>query len=306
MSITRLFSKRQSESRCDVPEVYTYSELAPGFRAQVVMVLLEVFQNPSESNASFQAFATTVRLLRKEYGLFYLPPTKGNEPPHQELFNFFLNEKNIERALDVVEVCFAIGHEQLDGMSRSHDYGFVRRLAQGVEELNFRFKEHAIGYELRDGTIMRVDSQFIHAEVVKPALKLLQKKQFKGAQQEFLAAHDHYRHGKAKEALNECLKAFESTMKAICAKRGWQPKSQNANALIEVCFANGLIPQFWQSEFASLRSLLESGVPTGRNNLSGHGQGPMPTKVPDYMVRFLLHTTASAIVFLAEADETLT
>ena len=126
------------------------------------------------------------------------------------------------------------------------------------------------------------------------------------AQQEFLKAHEHYRHGNAKEALNECLKAFESLMKIICKKRKWVI-SGNATAkqLIETCLNKGLIPSFWQSHFTALRSLLESGVPTGRNKVSGHGQGDNTDEVPNYLVAYMLHMTASTIVFLAEADSAM-
>ena len=41
----------------------------------------------------------------------------------------------------------------------------------------------------------------------------------------------------------------------------------------------------------------------GRNKLSGHGQGTTPKAVPDHLVAYMLNMTASAIVFLAEADE---
>jgi hypothetical protein len=51
--------------------------------------------------------------------------------------------------------------------------------------------------------------------------------------------------------------------------------------------------------------LLESGVPTARNRLGGHGQGAKPTSVPDHIVAYLLHMTASTIVFLIEADRAL-
>ena len=75
--------------------------------------------------------------------------------------------------------------------------------------------------------------------------------------------------------------------------------------MIQICFDNGLIDPFWQSHYSSLRSLLESGVPTGRNKLSGHGQGTTPTTVPDHLVAYMLHMTASALVFLAEAEKNL-
>ena len=175
-----------------------------------------------------------------------------------------------------------------------------------INELNIRFKEHGIGYQFTNGNIIRTDSELIHSEIVKPALKLLDQPHLAGAQEEFLKAHEHYRKGNAKEALSECLKAFESVMKAICDKKGWGYNSTaQAKHLIQACLDNGLIPPFWGSHYSSLRSLLESGVPTGRNKLSGHGQGTTPTTVPDHLVAYMLHMTASAIVFLAEADKSL-
>ena len=77
--------------------------------------------------------------------------------------------------------------------------------------------------------------------------------------------------------MNECLKALESTLKIICAKRKWPHRdTDTAKTLIDVVFAHGLVPDWLQSEFTALRSTLESGVPTGRNRLSGHGQGITP------------------------------
>jgi len=173
-----------------------------------------------------------------------------------------------------------------------------------IEELNNRFKEHGVGYQFTNGQIIRIDSEFIHTEIVKPALNLLGQQHYAGAQQEFLKAHEHYRKGNAKEALSECLKAFESVMKAICDKRGWSyGNNATAKPLIQACFDNELIPSFWQSHYSSLRNLLECSVPTGRNKLSGHGQGTTPVSVPNHLVAYMLHMTASSIVFLAEADE---
>ena len=103
---------------------------------------------------------------------------------------------------------------------------------------------------------------------------ILNEKEFRGARDEFLEAHKHYLQKDYKAALNDCLKSFESVMISICDERKWNyPKGANAKALIDVCFKNNLIPSHWQSQFSALRSLLESGVPTGRNRISGHGQG---------------------------------
>ena len=74
------------------------------------------------------------------------------------------------------------------------------------------------------------------------------------------------------------------------------------NKLIQVCFDNGLIPLFWQSQLTSLQNLLVSSIPTGRNKLGGHGQGNNSVQVPDYLVAYMLHMTASTLVFLINAE----
>ena len=143
-------------------------------------------------------------------------------------------------------------------------------------------------------------------EVVKPALRLLNAKQYAGVQQEFLKAHEHYRHDDFKEAMTECAKSLESLLKAICDKRKWTyDPNAPAKRLIEICFKQRLIPEFWEGHFGALRGLLESGVPTARNKLAAHRQGATPTTPPDYLVAFMLHMTASTIVFLAEAEGAL-
>jgi hypothetical protein len=135
---------------------------------------------------------------------------------------------------------------------------------------------------------------------------LLTDENFEGANAEFLKAFEHYRHGKTKECLNECLKAFESTMKAICSKRKWVFKpTDTAKALIEVCFQNNLIPVLVQSHISGFRSTLESGIPTIRNKLAGHGQGATVIEVPPHYASYMLHLTATTIKFLVEAEKEL-
>jgi hypothetical protein len=72
---------------------------------------------------------------------------------------------------------------------------------------------------------------------------------------------------------------------------------------LEICFEKELIPAYLQSQFSSLRSILESGVPTVRNKLGGHGQGSETTTVSPEMARYALNLTASNIVFLIEHEK---
>lgn len=75
-----------------------------------------------------------------------------------------------------------------------------------------------------------MDSEFSHSEVVKPTMSFLADPIYKGANEEFLKAHEHYREGRYKECLNECLKAFESCLKTICQKRSWEYDDKRSTA----------------------------------------------------------------------------
>ena len=285
-----------------MPDVYTYDDLPEPLRVQIVHIWMDTFGTYVNSYSEcHDTYKQIVKSLRHEYGVFKLAgqSTAGGYKSYEgELHNFFLQEKHIEKAIDAIELSFQV-------IDTRRKYGSVGA-NNAIEELNYRFKEHGVGFQFTDGQIVRVDSEYIHTEIIKPGLRLLNQQHYAGAQEEFLKAHEHYRKGNPKEALNDCLKAFESTMKAICDKRGWSYKGKaTAKSLIQVCFDNGLIPPFWQNHYSSLKKLLESSVPPGRNELSAHGQGTNPTTVPNHLVAYMLHMTASAIVFLAEVEKNL-
>ena len=224
----------------------------------------------------------------------------------EEVISFFLREKDTEKVLDVIELSFRFADRLARDFNYKREPDASKHVDNAIEELNGRFKEHGIGFEYSNNEILRIDSQLIHAEAVKPALSLLNGREYSGAQQEFLKAYEHYRQGNHKEALNDALKAFESTIKAICDKRRWAyAPTDTSKRLIEICYKQGLVPPFWEQHMSALRSLLEGGVPAGRNKLSGHGQGATPITVPEHIVSYVLHMTASAIVFLVKSEQNI-
>lgn len=305
MPVFDLYSKRQKKLRGDIPDVYSYDEIPESLRVQILHIWSRAIGTRYQ-NRSGAAYVNIAEILREEYGFLRLPGHENKYDTYDELVGFFLREKDVERVLDVIELSFQF----IDKDTRSFNYIERKDASQiaddAIDELNVRFKEHSVGFQFSGGQIVRIDSEYVHSEATKPAIRLLYEKRYAGAQQEFLSAHRHYQKGDTKEALNDCLKALESVMKAICDKRKWSyPKNATASALIEVCLKNELIPVFWQSQYSALRTLLESSVPTGRNKLSGHGQGTAPVAVPDHVAAYMLHMTASAIVFLAEAEAQL-
>ena len=123
-----------------------------------------------------------------------------------------------------------------------------------------------------------------------------------GPQSEFLAAHEHYRAGRYKEAVNEAAKAFESLMKAVCDQKGWTyNKGARASDLLKVLRAHKLWPEYLDASFDQLVATLASGLPKVRNDASAHGQGAVPTTAPSYVAAYALHLAAAKMILVAEA-----
>jgi AbiJ N-terminal domain 4 len=302
MGVFNLFSKRQRRARGEVPDVYVYDKLPYELRVQIVHIIQDAFGQEQYSTNAAKAYEFVKQTLCREYGLFKLIEYPKSDA--DSVFNFFLKEESVERALDVVELCFGVINTFIrDNYAYLNNTNPKLEPDDAVAELNERLKEHGVGYQFESNEIIRVDSEFLHSESVKPALTVLRGAGFKGANEEFLLAHEHYRHGRHKECLVDCLKAFESTMKAICKLRSWTYQSgDTAKTLIATCLSNGLLPSYLESQFSSLRSLLESGVPTVRNKNGGHGQGADPVAVPSYLARYALNLTATTVLFLIEAN----
>jgi hypothetical protein len=308
MKVFDLFSRRQATLRGEVPDVFTYDRMPQELRVQVLHILEDGLGNYDQFLNSRKmvggAYEFVVTTLCREYGKMRL---RGKEFESRNFYNelrtFILDEPNVERVLDAVELSFRVIAIHGTKWEYMHSQDAESEAKAAIDELNVRFKQHAVGYRFEGTEILRVDSELLHAEVVKPALQLLRNPIFKGAEAEFLGAHTHYRQGNHKECLADCLKSIESCIKAIALKHGWQhAPNATAKPLIDLLFEKSLVPAFWAQHFSGLRAMLESGVPTARNRLGGHGQGAEITLVPEYMASYVLHQTAAFIVFLASAE----
>ena len=277
MAIYETFSQRQKKLlKQGEPDPYHYDIFPQPLRVQIINLLTDNLGNyyddhGNENNSAVRRWSRIHETLAHEYGIFEL--AKGNNV-QEKCFKFFLQTQKVEECLDFVELAFG----WVQGLVKmySTEGGAYKRereeCEQAITELNYRLREQGIGYQFEDGKIIRVDSQFIHAEIVKPALALLHEVGFAGASEEFLQAHEHCRAQRNPEAIAGALKAFESTMKGICDLRKWKyPESATAKGLIEVIFSKELIPFSLLSHFSGLRSVLESGLPTVRNKQGGHG-----------------------------------
>jgi len=299
------YSKRTKREQGKGPDAYKYDDLPNSLRNQIIHICNEVvgrFAAVAVRRNLDVFYAGAHQTLCHELGLLQL--TNYNRTAEEDIWNFFLQQQEVERCLDIIEILFAcmVQHVRAD----THvNFDGMHQIQGAAEEINTRFQEHAIGYEFREGRFIRIDSGFLHNQAVVPALTVLQESYLSGANQEFSKAHDHLRHRRCGECINESLKAFESTMKAICDKRGWgYNQTDTAKKLLAVCEQNGLFPAYMQSSLGGLRSVLES-VPTARNKLSGHGQGSKQIQIDEGTAAFVLHSTAANILFLAEREKRL-
>jgi hypothetical protein len=307
MPIPDLFSRRQRQQRGDVPDVYQYDVLPEKFRVQVWHIITDALGREQRLRGLLhQTHRHFIRIIEQEHGIrdFSTFNEKGAEAMHE----FFFETATTEQALDIIELYFELITSE-GFQSQEFLIGTWNRLLtpeQAVDDLNIRFRENGIGYQFESGQIIRVDSEFLHAEIVKPALSVLSDSRFSGANEEFLTAHEHYRHGRYEDCLISCGNAFESTMITICTIREWEfAAKDNAANLVGICLSKGLVPTYFDCQLNSLRTLLTSGVPMVRNKEAGHGKGVKPRVVPDFMASYALHLTATTILFMADANAAL-
>lgn len=302
MPTYNLFSKRQKELSAEATDILIYDELNQGLRTQIIHIITDGMGESGDvrnvNSYAQEAYQYIRNILCREYGLFELNNSRTFEG---EIHMFILKEKSIEKVLDAIELCVNYIDITIPG-TEHEDYGEVKLDGEAViEELNQRFKEHAVGYQYEVDRIVKMDSMYIHSEIVKPTLQLLFNPQFFGANEEYLKAHEHYRHGRNKECLTECLKAFESTIKIICHEKSWAyNQTDTATPLVNVIITNNLIPTHLQTQINSFRSLLQSGIPTIRNRVGGHGQGVALTAADDETTRYALNLTGSNLIYLIE------
>jgi hypothetical protein len=302
VSVFEIFSKRQRRVRGDFPTVLTFDIIDDHLKVQIVHIIRDAFGVSTYNQTVEKAHQAIIDALCREYGVFALVPYADRVSPIDHLTRFFLEEKDIDRQLDVVEFAFRY-FDKIIRESYEYKSSTIRKLEpdDAISELNTRFKEHGLGYAYEAGFIIKMDSTYMHQELTVPALQILHEDRYSGAMSEFLKAHEHYRHGRNQEAINEALKAFESVLKTICERKKWPFKATDtAKNLIEICFDNGLVPQFLKSEMGSLRGLLESGLPTIRNRTSAHGQGSEPKPVDESLTKYCLNIAASNIRFFGE------
>ena len=312
MAISNLFStRRKAAERAGAADVYQYDSISAALRVQLQQIFIDAVGKSYEPGAydytmpphNNEAWSYIRKTVCREHGRHQLTASSQQTAAH-DVIECIGNERSLDVLFDVIEVTLSYldSHARLLSEYEREGKGIVQRSADAIYETNHRMRAAGLGYQFESGVLIRVDSQYVHAEVIKPALALLSAKGFSGPQAEFLEAHEHYRGENYKDAITAAGRAFESVMKTICDKKGWPyPAGARASDLYKLIKSKGLFPDYLDSSFDQLISTLKSGLPQVRNEVGAHGGGANPAKTPSYVAAYAIHLAAAKIVLMVNA-----
>jgi HEPN domain-containing protein len=224
--------------------------------------------------------------------------------PQSDLGDFFLNTKDDDLVLSIIEYCFVMMGERQPWPSAW--FSSHRAPLDAIKELNLRFQQSNLGFKFQERMLIQIDSEELHKEIVRPSLsKLSSDKIYKGADGEYREAFSFYKEGKYEQVLIKCNNAVESCLKAICKKHSWSIKGNSVTGdLISECKNNGLFPPLTGTHLAHLTSLTKS-VSAIRGDSAAHAPDDEGRNVTFEVASYVLHLTATNIIFLIECERAL-
>ncbi len=283
-----VFSKRNKP----LPDTFAYNTIPPKLRNQILLLwkdcrLGEIW---TTTRGTIDGYEHVRNIICREHGRLSL--ANPHAYADQDLFEYFVQSDETEVLLDIIELAARLIRESADGGAADTREGMA------IAVLNHRFRENGIGYEFEwdANVLVCTKNRVLHQEVVRPVLGLLVGEEFASANEEYLKAHRHFRHGGYGDCLTECGKAFESAMKIVCDKNGWSyDQAATARPLIQTCIQEAPLPAYFEQLLIIIATL--------RNRLGAHGQGTEQVDVPEHLAKYSLHATAAAIVLLVDASK---
>lgn len=301
----KLFSRRKKEELGEIPDVYIYGKFPETFRNQFLYILDDVFlghdgdEHIYVQGKCINLWEIISERFAREKGLRAIRGYYSHDVNNRTALFHYVSVSDDVDFLDLMEfICVAfLGDEE-----KMHILRLTEKALLAAEELNYRLRQHSLGYEFINGHLIEKINEQIHKEVIKPALNLLHNKTFQGAEEEYFQAFDYYKAGKNKDAILNAIKAFESVLKTICKEMqyAYDNEKDTAKQLLQHLTENGFYPSYLESHLTGIRITLGSGAPTLRNKKAGHGQGQEIVNVSDEYVEYALNLVATNIVLLVK------
>ena len=264
------------------------------------------FHAPAHHGSEF--WAQVHARLQMLYGQFAISRRQVNSPLDD--LAGFLRECSTDRFFDFIEQSFRVEalryllyeeNELVDAINEVLRFGTVPyQLTRMVK----RVEKDGTETDGFDGTytvtitaypmLIRTDEEITYQEAVWPALAVLEAPHFEAANGELRIALEKYKNNEFEECLTRCGSCFESVLKILCTRRGWNRDGERTiGPLLGEVIKESEIPSFLEQPLI--------GIATIRNRLSSaHGGGSKMRIATRSIAQYAITSTCAAIVLLTE------
>jgi hypothetical protein len=143
--------------------VYQYWNIPDNVINQIIIILREAIGDWE------YIWEYIINTLAREYGepsiLFFHHNDSLNS--RGSCLIFLKNQVQIDRRLDLIELSFRLIDGEIRQRRIINSFDIVLAPDEAIYELNYRLREGGVGYQYENGVMIRMDSQFIHAEITK-------------------------------------------------------------------------------------------------------------------------------------------
>ena len=195
----KIFSKRQQRIQDENPDTYQDETIPDQLRVQIFYIWEKVWETAYENNfgelqlsqLAIDAYMSIEKTLREEYGVLALDGVDDRDEDGYGFYwavrDFLFKTEDTVKVIDVIETSFRYIDQVIrDKFYVPNDDGLDEIFGprhrdippdgispdEAIDQLNGRFREHSVWYQYESGQIVKVDSQDIHSEAVKPAEEL--------------------------------------------------------------------------------------------------------------------------------------
>lgn len=158
--------------------------------------------------------------------------------------------------------------------------------------INGLMRHHCCPWRLAEGQFVKLDNDFMGAELVPAAIEQLGAGQYSGPLQEFQAAQRFLQQGDYRQAIHSAASSVESMMQLLTGQT-----NKGSRELSKAIAAQGLLDDSGDAKNAMTDNVLNS-AGTLRNKLGGHGQGPKIVPIPKIYADLTINLAAALNSFL--------
>ena len=276
----KFYFERQQEARGEIPTTFTYDLFPQELKTQMILI----WERQRGIDFQLEKIVPDLRLALSTKYLFDLESLDYEWDYSLEITTFFLQSKNIDHILTIVEIFGSLIEPYL------------------LKEMNYRLQRAGVGYKHTGKELLRVEDDIFFNEVTLLCLSILSQNGFETARRHYINAYDELKQQKYDDALTDCRQSLESIIKTRLKNENIPySETENLNKILPIVKSHIIAPMFLEEYLNNLFKLFE-GQATWANKEGAHGKADGSTdQVDDTFVRYVINQTAANILFFAEA-----